>query len=374
MSFEKSSWYYFFKKDLDNSNAIIFIGYSIYDIEIAKILFEGKYKEKTIFIVSENENENENDRNIFRLKKYGEVCSIGLRGFSECLGELSQQDMAFVSENFQYFAQYEIKNPESNIRDTDIENFIMHGKLSSCYFDNYFLGNSERLYLIKRNSFLEEALTQIKQGNNLIFHGDFGNGKSVFLNQLMSRLSIDGNIVLYPADIGGSYCQDIDMISKKKEMHIIVLDNYSRYIDVLEYIGHINADNIQLILSDRTNTNKHYFTYLEGLSRECYSYNIDIIDSENELSDVSNIIDSLAFWSEKTNWGTDRKINYLKNICHSQFSNILIKIFDSEQMKDKLRDIIAPLFENDLYKKNVLGICLLETMNFPLILYIEILD
>ena len=93
----------------------------------------------------------------------------------------------------------------------------MYGKLSSCYFDNYFLGNSERLYLIKRNSFLEEALTQIKQGNNLIFHSDFGNGKSVFLNQLMSRLSIDGNIVLYPADIGGSYCQDIDMISKKKK-------------------------------------------------------------------------------------------------------------------------------------------------------------
>ena len=52
MSFEKSSCYYFFKKDLDNSNAIIFIGYSVYDIEIAKILFEGKYKEKTIFIVS----------------------------------------------------------------------------------------------------------------------------------------------------------------------------------------------------------------------------------------------------------------------------------------------------------------------------------
>ena len=83
-------------------------------------------------------------------------------------------------------------------------------------------------------------------------------------------------------------------------MHIIILDNYSRYIDVLEYIAHINADNIQLILSDRTNTNKHYFTYLEGLSRECYSYNIDIIDSESELAYVSNIIDSLAFWSEKT--------------------------------------------------------------------------
>ena len=157
-------------------------------------------------------------------------------------------------------------------------------------------------------------------------------------------------------------------------MHIIILDNYSRYIDMLEYIDHINADNIQLILSDRTNTNKHYFTYLEGLSKECYSYNIDIIDSESELAYVSNIIDSLAFWSEKTSWATDRKINYLKNIFHSQFSNILIKIFDSEQMKDRLRDIIAPLFENDLYKKNVLGICLLETMNFPLILYIEILD
>ena len=82
MSFEKSSWYYFFKKDLDNSNAIIFIGYSVYDIEIAKILFEGKYKEKTIFIVSENEN----DKNIYRLKnmaKYIRLVCVVFQNISE---------------------------------------------------------------------------------------------------------------------------------------------------------------------------------------------------------------------------------------------------------------------------------------------------
>ena len=53
-SFVDSPWYYYFKKDLEQSSAIIFIGYSLYDIDIEKILFSSPtLKEKTYFIIGE---------------------------------------------------------------------------------------------------------------------------------------------------------------------------------------------------------------------------------------------------------------------------------------------------------------------------------
>ena len=38
-SFVNSPWYYYFKKDLEQSSAVVFIGYSLYDIDIEKLLF-----------------------------------------------------------------------------------------------------------------------------------------------------------------------------------------------------------------------------------------------------------------------------------------------------------------------------------------------
>ena len=54
--FFSSKWFSFFKKDLEDSSAIIFIGYSLYDEFIEKILFwdSSSFKEKTFFITREN--------------------------------------------------------------------------------------------------------------------------------------------------------------------------------------------------------------------------------------------------------------------------------------------------------------------------------
>ena len=41
-SFLSSQWNYHFKRDLETASAIVFIGYSMYDIDVKKILFEGK--------------------------------------------------------------------------------------------------------------------------------------------------------------------------------------------------------------------------------------------------------------------------------------------------------------------------------------------
>ena len=53
-SFVNSDWYYHFKKELESSSAIVFIGYSMYDMDVKKYLFENpSLQEKTYFVVRE---------------------------------------------------------------------------------------------------------------------------------------------------------------------------------------------------------------------------------------------------------------------------------------------------------------------------------
>ncbi|WP_435868365.1 hypothetical protein, partial [Escherichia coli] len=51
-SFVNSDWYYHFKKDLETASAIVFMGYSMYDMDVKKFLFENpELQEKTYFVV-----------------------------------------------------------------------------------------------------------------------------------------------------------------------------------------------------------------------------------------------------------------------------------------------------------------------------------
>ena len=81
--FFRSKWFSFFKKDLEDSSAIIFIGYSLYDEFIEKILFwdSSSFKEKTFFITRENISESAK----YKFKKYGRILNIEVKGFAEIL-------------------------------------------------------------------------------------------------------------------------------------------------------------------------------------------------------------------------------------------------------------------------------------------------
>ena len=105
-SFTKSDWHYYFKKDLERCSAIVFVGYSMYDIEIQKILFENSdLKEKTYFITRENPN----PKASFTLSKFGKIIPIGIEGFSKLINENSKNIAGYDSEhNLQSLAKYDL--------------------------------------------------------------------------------------------------------------------------------------------------------------------------------------------------------------------------------------------------------------------------
>ena len=360
-SFLTSRWYYHFKRDLERSSAIIFVGYSMYDIEIQKVLFDNKdLKEKTYFITRENP-----DRKLlFTLSKFGHIVPIGVEGFANMI---SSNKALFNQGKFQQqlesLVEYEITNSNEDVRDSHVEALLMYGNLRQSFIDNAVTSIPRIPCLIIRTN-IEKAITFCKSNKNTIIFSDFGNGKSVFLNELLPYLTINSMHVYKIADPDGDYVADVDAISKLNQKSVVVLDGYDGYLDLIQHISSVRPSNVCIIAAARTAEHERSRGTLREFDFEFNELNLDYLDDKESESFVE-IIDNIGWWGAKASLSANMKKDYIIQDNNSQISLVLLELFNSPQIKDKISNIISNILANTRHKDTVFAIALLEILTLP---------
>ena len=367
-SFVNSDWNYYFRRDLERSSAIVFVGYSMYDIEVQKILYENRsMKEKTYFIM----NEGINDKTKFLLSKFGSIIPIGVDGFANLIRQ--NESIVFgnsYSDNLQSLAKYEISQEKSEIRDFDIERMIMYGDIENKLIDDAVTTiKQSRPYLIIREH-LSLAVQFIENNQNVIFYGDMGNGKSMLLRELQSHLSMSSIESYYMADCDGDYISDIDLIAKSGRRAIIHIDGYERYLDVITHFCNSVPTNINIIAAARTSEHERCRQQLKSID---FNYNEICLDmlSNNEVSIIVDIMDNLGAWGDDAGLSYLSKISKIEREHCSQISLTLLSFFNSPQIKDRISLILSNLMGNSQIKDTIFAIAFIQVLdrscNFSLI-------
>ncbi len=358
-SFENSAWYYYFKKDLEQCSAIVFIGYSLYDIDIEKILFSTpKFKDKTYFITSENES----GETAHRLKKYGKLLKIGVKGFSDKIDTMTIPKSEFWLDCFQ---KYTLTDQYTSITDDQISNFMLYGNLDKSHIDSAISSEQSKPYLIERS-----VLSLINEGyprKNLAILSDLGNGKSIILQEMMSTLAILGYEVFFLQNEDGDYANDIEKIDKLNKEAFLFIDNYSLYYKTLLYIFKFNSNRIRVIFSDRTNVHDRFQKKLIDEGVEFDQLNVDLLDNK-ESDFFIKIINNLGLWGNRAVLSLKTKDQYIKDYGKGQVSHILLDLFNSPQIQNRIDLALSPLMKNENFKITIFSICLLEIINLPLTL------
>lgn len=359
-SFIESNWFYSFKKDLEKCSAIVFIGYSLYDIDIQKILFQSpEFKEKTFFITHPEESR----KTKFELSEFGKVYTIGVDGFAK---EITRNmPKRKISDVFwlEAFEEYKIHHDtDIDIKDQLIINFMLHGTLSNNFFDSALAGKQELPYLILRHQ-ITDSIRLLSESNFLIVLSDFGNGKTIFLKELTSYLAINGKSVYTLNDQDANYTNDIDKLSQLNYEVFIIIDNYELCLDVIKYLILINNKNIKTIASTRATNHSRF--YDEFISVKVMEINVDILE-DVEITQLSQILENTGLWTDKAGLSDEQKFKIIHDDNKSQISHTLLNILNAPQMKTKIELLLKNLFNNQNYKNTVLGICILEILNLPL--------
>lgn len=360
-SFISSQWNYVFKRDLETASAVIFVGYSMYDMDVQRLLYQtDSLVEKTYFIVHENASFQET----FFLTDFGHVLPIGVEGFSNLINDIQFQSNENREEIcLDCFELKEISYNHETITDTEIKDFLLFGKHDDNQINtsvsNDFLDN----FLINRD-LLKETIRLIQSKNNILIHSELGNGKTVFLKMITYLLAREGYNV-YTFSEKSEYddeLSEIDWIVKNKKNVVIVIEGYNKAERLLNHININYPDEISIIITDRSAIALRTAYFINSLDIEFSEVSLDQL-TESEISDFVDLIENQGLWSELTSLSKINKIKKVKEDYNGQISGILLGLLKSPSIQERIKYLTDELFKSQEYKDTVFAIALCDIID-----------
>jgi hypothetical protein len=356
-SFLNSTWRSVFKRDLETCSAIVFAGYSLYDFDVQKLLFELPHlKAKTYFITHEGAS----FKDTFEISQFGHVLPIGISGFAEIAEEVNSRSLGIELElEPEAFTQREIKTYEQ-IDDQSTDNLLLYGDYTIPMIDMAVSQDYVFPYIFKRSA-VELVSGFVSKNENVLIHSDLGNGKSVFIDSLSSHLVSNGVKVYELKNEGGNYIQDLELFSSKSERYVLIIDNYHRYNDILEYISDTKPENITLIISDRNSESLRIANDLEKFDISLRAVNLDNLDND-EVEKLIEILDDQAYWKEFTSLSPERKAKKIEFEYNNQLSGVLLGLLNSPSISDRIKTLTTGIFDNPEFKRTLFSIAICDVL------------
>lgn len=351
--FLESKWRSIFNKDLEHCAAIVFVGYSLYDFDIEKVLNDRPHlANKTYFIVHEEANH----ELTYKLSNYGHVSTIGVKGFGKIVSqvELDNDDEYLMPTSF---TQRKTSDEKSSLDDFSTQSLLLYGKYEEVDIDTIIKDSFQTPYMFER-CIMNEASEALINKMHVFIQSELGNGKSIFLKHLSSWLTLGGHNVWEMTDFEGNACKDLENLSKSGE-HIIIIDDINNQIEFFKYFTALLPTNITLLLSDRS---VNQFSNIHELSKHDINFKVLSLDrlTKKEINSFMEILDDQNLWKQYTARPYHQKIRLINEVYNGQLANLLLDLLKSPDIKSRINDLLNTLLGNDKYKKTILAISLCD--------------
>lgn len=367
-SLEGKPGFEFMKNDFKSAKAIIFIGYSLNsDIDIMRLLSSPQIAEKTIFIDKENADE----VSILKFKKYGTYFGIGIESFAQKMAEASVKFVPQIGTmNFESFL-YENMTPlcEETVEYDDLINLFLLGnyKESLCSKEHFGQTYGDYKYLVERKK-LDLVLTNRYNYKVFLITSDLGNGKTIFCNLIRNELrSVDIHVFTFKEKLVDLDEEIASICQIRNKPCVVILDNYQSKFEVLKQFAFYGLQNITFILTARKSVNAPNFrkliTTLRIPETDIMPIYLDRLD-DNDVEKLSNILSTHNLLSQHFESSKSEDIEeYISTKCHSRFSDLLLDLFNSSNIKERIYANYQEISKDTQMKKVVIFALLKASMN-----------
>ena len=208
-SVKDSPWAAKLRADLELARAVFFIGYSLADIDIGRILVESpELSGKSFFVVGSDPSATI----VRRASRFGTVMSIDTDSFADLLAEkaevyVPQSPDAHIGYSIK---QFSIPDTQPQFSDQSIFELLMWGRIESALvWHGLHEGNQ---YFLERAG-AQNILNDLERGSRIaIVHSELGNGKTLLLEGLKCR-ALERGYQVYVASVRGlDLLRELDQI------------------------------------------------------------------------------------------------------------------------------------------------------------------
>lgn len=333
-----NEWFELFKTDLQSAKAIIVIGFSMqYDIDIKRLFSSPNIKEKVIFI--DNPCMLKVDKIL--LETYGDCAFIGTEKFAEEIKKIRKKYVPSVVDAYSSF-QHEYMEPliPEKVSFEELTNFYIRGnfidKLTQTDRDGY-------KYLVCRKA-VDIVVRNIYNENYRVFLAlsDLGNGKTVFCELVRNELRSKNIHVFYFKHCYSDWQSEVQRISSFSKQSVVIIDDYKDKQFLLSEFKNNGLGKITFILTSRKSINpsNRVLTNCLGIEEnDIKPLHLDYLtdDTNGELETFSQIVKKNEIYSQKMDSSSVEDIkNYLTDKCNSRFSDILLDLYNSSDIKNRI--------------------------------------
>jgi hypothetical protein len=356
-----SEWGSLFRADLQAAQAVFFVGYSLADIDIRRLLFEEQLIDKSFFVLGPDPDM----ATAHRASKFGLLTAAGTDEFAAQLrsfrkGYVPEKDPTPISF---CLAPYEVQASPVSLEDRNVFELLLFGRLRPEFVSATFLGQVNYCGPRKAN---EMALSRIESETRVIvLNSSLGNGKTVALEELKYLARAKGLRVYSLVNRGESLAEELQNALVQPGKKVLFIDNYTEWFDVLPMLAAHRSEDFVLVTSARSASNDVLVDRLarELEAHEVFEIPVDQLDPE-DIEWIADFFDEFGIWGERAALSRRRKLAYLSEVCRAEWNAILLKLLESPHIVEKLQTLFLSLKKNGTYREPIVRLLILTVLAY----------
>lgn len=319
------------------SRAIVIVGYSLKDLEIASGLLNAgaDVRDKTYIITSDVDT----PFTTARLKKFGHVLEVGLDGFVSGLMAAESSEAAHVELQFLKEVAYQACAEENEAE--DFLSLILTGNFDPSRYLRQRLAPNEP-YCVERS---DVAILKEAGVNRFLISADFGNGKSAFLGQAAARLIESGFRVFFVETRLPEVFEDIESVLKGGAPVAFLVDDVLRYREVAIFIGQRLHGNSILITTTRGDQDSRFEKIASQFGGAFRSIDLNY-HNDDELVAWNGLLERWGYWGERSGLGAEKRLEFLKERCGGENRSIVLSIFEDSKVARTIDKVVEFFLRN----------------------------
>ena len=361
-SFVDSEWSVIFRNDLQRSRAIIFVGYSLADIDIARLIFNPEIFRSKIHFIDRVEIDPVLKT---KLSKFGTVHPIGLEALRRVIeDERTSWIKPDLVEEYQCYSRLVIEDDKRVASDDDFYDLILRGVTR----DGLMLAQAETpaipSYTVIRTC-EDGCIKDLGQaGAIVVVVGAFASGKSMIVRSISLKLATQGREIFLLEHPNESAQIELQRMCRRDGDFILVIENYSRNLALIECFSRYARPGCTLLISERAEFHELRLPTLIDRTKEhrhLFIHDVDVLDNE-EIRRLSKLLSFRGLWGERARLNEAQRIAYLKHDCGGRMQTVLIEIAKSPQVKARLNEIVEHFKAVDGGLRVLISLCLLQAI------------
>lgn len=335
--FVSSKWAQLFASDIAYCDMAVFVGFSLGDLDIGRIVIAQLSKRRTHFF---------NGRAVSKmarakLENFGTVHALSgqelvneVRRLAIGLNPSPDRRVALVS-----FERCRLSSDLKAPDDADRRDLLLFGKADNSLIQSSIASGVTGNSLIDR-TVEQDVARELASGSDVAILSALGNGKSILLRKLAFLLASDGWEVFVLRDMTGNWLREVEYICNLRGKIVLVIDGAADCLNILEAIGQRRPSSLRLLMAERTRRYEARFSEerLESIGvSDIVEHEIDLLD-DSERNRLDELLSSAGLWGRSAAMTKSQRNQFLIRSCRNELSSALLHVVRSEDIAKRIQE------------------------------------